>query len=178
MSQEVAVSSVAPVVVDLELALTQLARRVVGLRVSEHLAGTGITLDKAGYGVLTVVSMLEPARVSDVASRLNLDLSTVSRQVAHLERSGLVGRQADPDDGRASRLSTTARGHDVLDRVRQSRQRLLADALAGWSQDDRRHLASLTTRLVGDLAPVDLAACLEHPTRTSPTRSPTMEEAR
>src|SRR4051812_19671945 len=56
-----------------------------------------------------------PKRAKELADQMCADQSTVSRQVAGLVKSGLVERQADPYDGRASILVPTASG---IDRVR------------------------------------------------------------
>ena len=44
-------------------------------------------------------------RVSDLAAKVELDASTVSRQIKQLEDKGIVERTTDPADGRASAWS-------------------------------------------------------------------------
>jgi DNA-binding MarR family transcriptional regulator len=53
-------------------------------------------------------------RSSDLAARAGLDPSTVSRAVAGLVTQGLVTREADPHDGRATLLVVTPAGHAAL----------------------------------------------------------------
>ena len=94
---------------------------------------------------------LGPARLSEVAVCLDLDLSTVSRHVAAFESAGLVTRTVDSDDARARRVELTELGHRVVEAVSSERRRRLNAALKTWSAVDRRHLADLLGRLTTDL---------------------------
>src|SRR5689334_20383171 len=55
----------------------------------------------ASLSVLSVLDRSGPLQVSEVASRLDVDLSVASRHTSTLERRGLVVRQQSPTDGRA-----------------------------------------------------------------------------
>lgn len=90
-------------------------------------------------------------RAADLAEELCADPSTVSRQVAQLVKEGLLERQADPDDGRASLLVLTDRGRRRRDRLRRDSTALFAGVTAAWSDADRRTLADLLHRYVEDL---------------------------
>jgi DNA-binding MarR family transcriptional regulator len=73
-----------------------------------------------------------PMRVTDLAEVKQADPSTVSRQAAQLVKAGLARREADPVDGRASRLAVTAAGEAECHRLRDARHRLLSQALRDW----------------------------------------------
>ncbi|WP_433828763.1 MarR family winged helix-turn-helix transcriptional regulator [Actinoplanes sp. CA-015351] len=73
-----------------------------------------------------------PMRVTDLAEIKQADPSTISRQVAQLVKAGLARREADPVDGRASRLAVTESGVAACDRLRDARVALLASALHEW----------------------------------------------
>jgi DNA-binding MarR family transcriptional regulator len=73
-----------------------------------------------------------PMRVTDLAEAKGADPSTVSRQAAQLVKAGLARREADPADGRASRLAVTEAGLSACRRLREARHALLSDALSGW----------------------------------------------
>jgi DNA-binding MarR family transcriptional regulator len=133
----------------LEAALFLVARRISSLRVSDYAGDVGV--DKAGLAVLGQVHACGPARMSDVAAALGLDLSTVSRQVRQLESASLIERGTDPHDARATRLQVSDRGHQLIKDVRRSRQDLLCRALSGWLADDRETLSRLLSRLADDL---------------------------
>jgi DNA-binding MarR family transcriptional regulator len=101
--------------------------------------------------LLRHVRAREPLRLSTLAGCAGLDASTVSRHVKHLEESGFVERAEDPDDKRASRLVTTARGRAVLDRAIEASANLIGKAVAEWPEQDRVALTDLVTRLAGAL---------------------------
>lgn len=90
-------------------------------------------------------------RLSDLAARLRLDASTVSRYVARLEKLGLARRTEDPDDRRATRLSLSPAGRRATDTAMQRRREVVADALSGWSPADRETLRGLLSRLAADV---------------------------
>ncbi|RIJ78816.1 MarR family transcriptional regulator [Nakamurella silvestris] len=85
-------------------------------------------------------------RASDLADGFGSDPSTISRQVAALVKSGMVERQADPDDGRASILVITQAGRDRLAEHSLIRGRLMAPLVADWSDEDREAYLRLTQR--------------------------------
>ena len=76
-----------------------------------------------------------PLRVTDLAEVKQADPSTVSRQAAQLVKAGLVRREADPADGRASRLAITPAGESTCHRVKSARQALISEALRDWPAD-------------------------------------------
>jgi DNA-binding MarR family transcriptional regulator len=104
-------------------------------------------LDGAAYGLLVLLDDAGPLRASDVVARLGLDKSTVSRQVASLVDLGMVDRAADPADGRAQVLSTSAEGHRRLTELREARRARWEADLADWATSDVATLAALLSRL-------------------------------
>ncbi len=116
-------------------------------RVAEE---AGVTVDRTGF-VLLAKAMREPARISQLAERIGLDVSTTSRKVAELEATGLVVRTHDPGDRRAAVVSTTELGDDLVARVREARNRAFGQMLSGWGATDRARLADLLERLVMDI---------------------------
>jgi DNA-binding MarR family transcriptional regulator len=134
-------------------ALLTVTRALVSLRISPQSFGIDHRVDRAAYIALARVSELGPTRLSDLASVLGLDLSTVSRQVRALEDLHLVRRTPDSDDRRASRLEPTEEGRALVDDVKAKLSTLIEAALSDWSDRDRRTLTTLLTRLAGDLRP-------------------------
>lgn len=88
-----------------------------------------------------------PIRVSELAERLSLDASTVSRRVADLQDKGLVTRAVDLEDQRASLVELTPQGLQLLADLREARRRLLDDALADWPAREVQALADMLRRL-------------------------------
>ncbi len=73
-----------------------------------------------------------PMRVTDLAEIKQADLSTVSRQAAQLVKAGLARREADPDDGRSSRLAITETGTAACEQLHEARHALLSRVLSDW----------------------------------------------
>ncbi len=109
-------------------------------------AASGDAVEWAAYGLLFHLVKDGPRRSSALAEAACVDPSTVSRQVAQLVAAGLVARQPDPDDGRASLLAATERGHEAYEAKRQYRHRLFAHLLEDWGQDDAAALTGLLSR--------------------------------
>jgi DNA-binding MarR family transcriptional regulator len=84
-----------------------------------------------------------PMRATDLAEIKQADPSTISRQVAQLVKAGLARREADPVDGRASRLAITDAGLVAYDRLGEARQAWLREALDGWPEDRLAAFADL-----------------------------------
>lgn len=129
-------------------------------------------------------SELAPVRVSELAESVDLDLSTVSRQVRDLVAGGLVDKAPDPDDGRASLLSLTAYGAAVLEAVSEGRREVLAEAIADWTDEERDELARSLLRLNAGLssprANREATGAEAHnpPTRPAPSAGPTGNPSR
>jgi len=132
---------------ELERSLTEVARAILRLDVPQSALAEGESVDKAGYWLLVRISREAPLRLSVLAGSVELDLSTVSRQIRDLVACGLVRKEPDPDDGRASLLSLSERGVAVLEAVSEARRQVLADAIVGWSDEERTTLAGSLLRL-------------------------------
>jgi len=104
-------------------------------------------LDRAAYVILRHLDTAGPQNVSALAARLNLDGSTVTRQVSALQRDGLIVRAPDPTDGRGTVISPTPAGLQRMAAVQAARTRLYGDMLAEWSTEDRATLATLLSRI-------------------------------
>lgn len=71
-------------------------------------------------------------RLRELAEVVHADPSTVSRQVSELVDLGLVRRQADPRDGRATLLAITPEGVSACEDLRRRRRSLLEPLVAEW----------------------------------------------
>jgi DNA-binding MarR family transcriptional regulator len=129
-----------------EIALLLRRSRAISARLAGELHPD---LDGAAYGLLSLLQDTGPLRASDLVTRIGLDKSTVSRQVAHLVELGLVDRAADPVDGRAQVLTPSAEGSARLARIRDVRRARWEDDLNDWPRSDVATLADLLRRLNG-----------------------------
>jgi DNA-binding MarR family transcriptional regulator len=116
-------------------------------RFSAHFADG---VERAAFILLVHLVKDGPRRLSTLADAVHSDVSTVSRQVAQLVKLGLVVRQPDPSDGRASLLAATHAGRHAFEEKRVLRNRNMAQVLDGWNPDDRATLCRLLGRFNDD----------------------------
>lgn len=120
----------------------------------EACRAAGVDLDPPGFSLLGLLGE-GPTRLTQLACRVGLDPSTISRKLQELERSGLVTREADQEDRRAAMLRLSPEGQDVAARLQRARLESLSEVLADWSERDRRELARLLARFAHSLAQRD-----------------------
>jgi DNA-binding MarR family transcriptional regulator len=132
---------------DVGQALAQLWQSMARLRqlMNDRAQSEGLSL--SAFIVLRPLVCSGPLRASDLAEAVYLDLSWISRQVAHLVERGLVERRADRTDGRVCILAATEAGIEAVARLQQASNTYVADKVADWSEQDRTMLAMLLGRL-------------------------------
>ncbi|MHB8189492.1 MAG: MarR family winged helix-turn-helix transcriptional regulator [Ferrimicrobium sp.] len=101
---------------------------------------------------LTLLHDRGKLRVSEIATALNLDISTVSRQLKSLSTQGLIERIADESDARAAFIALTPDGRKVLHTLAKRRRCLIEAALSTWDSDDSDALMGLLARFANDLS--------------------------
>ena len=150
-------------IVQIEVALTEIAYLASRSRQHERLmAVAGLALDRAAAAVLRQLAATEPIRAGDLAQRLAVEASHVTRQVQQLERSGYVARVPDPEDRRAQLIQLTARGRETVGRIRAAGCLGMQQVLDHWSAEDLSTLAVLFRRMVDDfVAHADDEAAVE-----------------
>lgn len=111
--------------------------------------------DEHDFSLLPVLVELDrcgPVRHSDLADRLRLDASTVSRRVKHLVEQDLVAVTQDTSDARARRVQIRPAGRKALAQLRSRRRDLLGEVMAEWETRDREDLQRLLARFLDDLS--------------------------
>ncbi|MCB5909369.1 MarR family winged helix-turn-helix transcriptional regulator [Streptomyces pinistramenti] len=93
-------------------------------------------LSLVSYTLLAHLDDQQGCRATDLAAHYLLDKSTVSRQIAALERLGFVERRLDPADHRVQVLHPTEEGAQVLANASNSRRQAFHERLADWSEAD------------------------------------------
>ncbi|MBO0803994.1 MAG: MarR family transcriptional regulator [Nocardiopsaceae bacterium] len=79
---------------------------------------------------LAVMNAAGPMRMGSLASRLGIQVSTISRIVDVLVTSGWAERHPDEADHRACVIGITSAGIDLIDSVRRSNETRLADCIS------------------------------------------------
>src|SRR3954452_8162294 len=116
----------------LRLAIVRTARRLrqeAGGELSPSAAAALATIERRG-----------PLAPSELAEVERVKRPTITRVVARLEEAGLVQRTGDPADGRASLVSVTREGSELLRRIRTRKNAYLARRLGKLGPDDLRVL--------------------------------------
>ncbi|AZS83201.1 MarR family transcriptional regulator [Streptomyces griseoviridis] len=136
---------------EIERALSRVTYLSTRARQHERLMTlAGVPLDRAAVALLRQVADSEPLRPGELANRLGVEASHVTRTVQQLQKSGYVTRVPDPDDRRAQRIQLTDTGREAIARVRDAGARGMQVALADWEPEELRRLATLFHRMVDD----------------------------
>jgi DNA-binding MarR family transcriptional regulator len=100
------------------------------------------TLPMAQVELLQVLGEHSPARIGDLAVRQRLAPSTVSGLIGQMISAGLVAREVDPVDRRASVVTLTEAGRDQLAAWTAAHERRMDAALAALDDGARTAIAS------------------------------------
>ena len=142
---------VSPEIVEIEVALSEIAYLASRARQHERLmAVAGLSLDRSAAALLRQLAMAEPVRASELANRLAVEASHVTRQVQQLERTGYVTRVPDPDDRRAQLIKLTPLGRQTFERIRAVGVLGMQQVLDKWPREDLHTLSVLFRRMVDD----------------------------
>lgn len=117
-------------------------RLAVG-RLSRRLArGDGHGFSQGQLSAVVTVEAHGPLTLGELASREGVAPPTVTRLVQGLTEAGLLTRQSDPADRRASLVTVSRQGRELLARLRGERTAQLACRLAALSPEERALLAA------------------------------------
>jgi DNA-binding MarR family transcriptional regulator len=92
---------------------------------------------------------LEPLPMRKLAQKLKCEPSNVTGIVDRLETRGLVERRPDPADRRVKVAAATGEGCRVARDLREGLH-FAREPLAGLSEDERRSLRDLLSRMLAD----------------------------
>ena len=118
--------------------LIRRVKRVIG----ERARAVHPDLQPASYLMLTYLASSGPQRSSVMSERFGVDKGAISRQVQHLCDLGLLIREPDPVDGRATLISASPDAVRRMQSVDRDRRRWLEEQLAEWSEGDLREFVS------------------------------------
>ena len=100
----------------------------------------GLSLTAAA--TLATLERPGPRRLTALAAQEGVTQPAMTQLIARLQDSGLVGRDADPDDGRVVQVRLSEAGREMLARRRAVRAERLALILARISPEDQAALAA------------------------------------
>jgi MarR family transcriptional regulator, organic hydroperoxide resistance regulator len=91
------------------------------------------------YGQIYLLQLLRrqsPSRMSEIAYRMGMPISTTTRLVARMERMQLLERVADEKDRRAILVSLNKKGEKTVRAVEDHSFSLLSSNLKDFSEDE------------------------------------------
>lgn len=125
--------------------ITRLQRTIK--HVTAHPLASADGVGMAHLGILFMLCGSDERRATDLADALGIGASALSRQIGTLQKRGLLRRRPDPDDGRASLLSVTPTGRELVGTVTAERTQRLKDLLTGWDEAEAEHATRTLDRL-------------------------------
>lgn len=125
-------SSLLPIPTVCTCAKVRKAARRVSQIYDKHLEPFGLTISQ--FGLLMHLRRAEGVSIGQLAERMAMDPTSLTRTLKPLERQGYVASQTDPQDRRARLLSLTEAGRQALRAARP-----------GWETAQRLVEASLGT---------------------------------
>lgn len=116
----------------LRLSATRLARRL------RQQSDTGLTPTQ--LSALAAVERHGPLTLGDLAQHERVAPPTITKVVAKLEGDGLLTRQSDPEDRRATLVAATRAGRRLIEATRTRKDAWLAARISSLSADDQARL--------------------------------------
>ncbi|SED64657.1 MarR family winged helix-turn-helix transcriptional regulator [Streptomyces melanosporofaciens] len=130
-------------------ALGTLLRRSTREQIHRRLTeGLGEAVDEVTYPVLSGLARTGPRSAAGLADEIGLDRSGVTRRATRLEEAGLLRREPDPGDRRATLLALTETGRQAIETTRQRLAAHIEDSLASWPPGEARTFAGQLHRFV------------------------------
>jgi DNA-binding MarR family transcriptional regulator len=124
--------------------LRSLTGRSAGALVAER---SGSDLPAASIVLLEHLEAGGAQRVSKIAEYQKIGVPALTPRIKDLEAAGVIRRDVDPVDARASLISLTDSGRATLARIREARCGILAEALQDMDAQDMATAANALTRI-------------------------------
>lgn len=130
------------------------SRTLVAIAI-RSLAAAGVDVTLPQYRALVILAYTGEQRTTDLANELGVNSSTATRLIDRLVRRDLVDRRVHPEDRRATSVTITASGRDVVDAVMRHRRAEARRILRRLPNDSRRALVNSldTLRVAAGEAP-------------------------
>jgi DNA-binding MarR family transcriptional regulator len=113
--------------------------------------GFGESVTHGQFRVLRTLDRADRAlRLSELAAQLGIVPRSATSVVDDLEATGLVERQPDPHDRRATLVDLTSEGRQILNTLREKRRDVMVSQLSRLTPEEQQTLADLLHRLAED----------------------------
>ena len=136
-------------------------------RVAERdMATEGLTM--ARLQVLRQLDANETLRLGELGRRLGVASRTMTTTVDGLDRDGLVQRQGDPSDRRATTVSLTNKGRRVLTHIQQRRRAGIGTLFDAVDEDLRISFLAVLDQLAQAAGDTERRGCRTPPVAPEP----------
>ena len=115
----------------------------------EEMARLGLTTPKMRS--LAVLSVIDGILIRELAVYAVVEQSTLSRAIDALARDGLVRREADPGDSRATRLFLTDAGRAAYERLWPHMAAFYEQMFAGIGHEERRAFVGTLQKMLANV---------------------------
>jgi len=118
----------------------------------DDLARASLDLTRAQCRVLAYLAHHGEINQARLADLLEVAPISAGRLLDRMEEGGWIERHANPDDRRERVVRMTAKAERSLDSARRIGDEVTAEALAGFSRDEREQLLGLLQRVRANLS--------------------------
>jgi DNA-binding MarR family transcriptional regulator len=115
----------------------------------EEMRGLGTSLQ--AWRVLAALRERDGRRMGDLSTTTSIEVSTLTRLVDNMEKTGLVARRRDANDTRAVLLHVTAAGRRLTRRILPVAERYEQVALKGFAAAEAETLKAALRRLYANM---------------------------
>jgi DNA-binding MarR family transcriptional regulator len=115
----------------------------------EEMRGLGTSLQ--AWRVLAALRERDGRRMGDLSTTTSIEVSTLTRLVDNMEKTGLVARRRDANDTRAVLLHVTAAGRRLTRRILPVAERYEEVALKGFAAAEAETLKAALRRLYANM---------------------------
>lgn len=125
----------------------------IGLTFARDIAPLGVTLPM--WRVMAALWENDNQRLGDIAERTSIDISTLSRLLAGLQKKRLIVRSRSGSDGRALSVSLTEKGRRLTERIIPIASHYEEVATRGLNKNDLRQLKRMLIKLFSNIKTFD-----------------------
>lgn len=139
---------------NLDIVLDLARARTLVLRELDHPLGShhGLGLNDLAVLLELKAAPSQTLQRVELARRLAVTTSGIARQLAPLERIGLVGRESNPTDARLALVVLTPRGAELATQATATAEEAAERALGRlWSPEETATLATLLGRAAAEV---------------------------
>lgn len=129
----------------------------VGVRMGElferRIEPYGVTLPM--YRVMAALCEISDQRLGDLAAMTTIGMSTLSRLVGGMKRTGLVSRRRSKDNGRSVAISLTAKGRALAEELMPIARHFEEVAVRDFATGDVARINAMLTAVYSNLDAIE-----------------------